>query len=106
MPEHIVNWIPANSEQKKNLRHIPVHRNRDKPYENTITHTQYGRIVKNPDRLTYHEYIIVHTLIDIAYMGKYCRLIAYMYSHLISLDYSIRRRVMLWVYKSYCFCIS
>ena len=39
MQEHIVNHIPANSEQKGNLKHIPVHRNRDKPDENTNTHT-------------------------------------------------------------------
>ena len=27
LQEHIVNWIPANSEEDKNLRHVPVHRN-------------------------------------------------------------------------------
>ena len=39
MPEHIVDWIPGNSEQEENLSQIPVHRNRDKPDENTNTPT-------------------------------------------------------------------
>ena len=39
MEEHIVNWIPANNEQEENLRHIQVHRNRDKPDENAYTCT-------------------------------------------------------------------
>ena len=70
MQEHIVNWIPANSEWEKNLIHIPLHRNRDKPDENTNTYTQYERTVKKPDRLTYHKYIIAYILTDIGYMDK------------------------------------
>ena len=54
MQEHNENWIPTNSKQKGNLKHIPVHMNGDKPDENTKTYTQYGRLVKKPDRLTYH----------------------------------------------------
>ena len=54
MQEHIVNWISAHSEQEENPSHIPVHMNRDKPDENTNTCPFYGRIVKKPDRLTYH----------------------------------------------------
>ena len=48
MEEHVVNGIPANSEQEENLRHIPVHGNRDQPDENNNTNTQYGRIVEKP----------------------------------------------------------
>ena len=39
MQEYIVNEIPANSEQGENLRHIPIHRNTDKPDENNNIHT-------------------------------------------------------------------
>ena len=39
MQVHVVNWIPANGEQKENPKHIPVHRNIDKQDENTNTCT-------------------------------------------------------------------
>ena len=38
MPEKIVDQIPANKEHEENLEHIPVHRNRDKPDDNTNIH--------------------------------------------------------------------
>ena len=52
MQEHIVNCMPAKNKKEESLRHTPVHRNREKPDENTNTCTQYGRIVKKQDRLT------------------------------------------------------
>ena len=54
IPLFFVNWIPANSEQEENLKHIQVHRNRGKPDENTNTYTHYEQIFKKPNRLTYH----------------------------------------------------
>ena len=38
MQECNINQIPMNSEQKENLKCIPVNRNRDKPDENTNTY--------------------------------------------------------------------
>ena len=48
--EHIKNRTPASCEQDK----IPSHKNEGKLDERINTETQYGRISRKPDRLTYH----------------------------------------------------
>ena len=54
MKEYIINRIPASCEQEENQKQIPIHRNREKPEENTKTQTHYGRVSRKLDSLTYY----------------------------------------------------
>ena len=50
MQEHKDNRIPASCKQEE----IQLHKNKGKLHEGINTENHYGRISRNPDRLTYH----------------------------------------------------